>query len=265
MENNLEDLQALVEANYFDRERSLLNLREPDLDVDIYRVFDIEKLKEIFETKKNTLVKPILWDDPFENFLFKQDNLGPKWKFNLYRERFYGQCWTLNEKETDALWRIYSPDKNRIRVKTKLSFLHESFYNLYHYCPSTHYFVGKVKYMEESDIKRFFENPILLESFLGEESNSTGHAQSLFVKRVEFQHENEVRLIRYIDSDEFDLKNLLYKYEINPFQIFQELLFDPRYSDEDFNNQKAIFKDLGFNGEINKSKLYQLPKLSIYF
>ena len=88
--------QVLAESNYFDRERSLLSLRISDLELKVYRVFPIERIIEIFGTRKNTLVKPILWDDPFENFLFQQENLGTKWKFNHYRERFYGQCWTLN-------------------------------------------------------------------------------------------------------------------------------------------------------------------------
>ncbi|MCO5238285.1 MAG: DUF2971 domain-containing protein, partial [Chitinophagaceae bacterium] len=225
----------------------------------------IDRLIEIFETKKNTLVKPALWDDPFENFLYKQDNLGTKRKFNLYRERFYGQCWTLNTAETDALWRIYSPLKNGVRVKTTIEKLHEGFYDLSHFYPSTHFFVGKVLYQEEGEIIRFFENPLLLEDYLGESSNHTGHAQSLFVKRKEFEHENEVRLIRYADESEYDLAKMIYKYEINPFETFEELIFDPRHPDRYFEKDKAIIRELGYDGEISKSKLYQLPKLKIYY
>lgn len=125
---NVEDpKQILAENNYFDREKSLLSLRLSDLELNVYRVFSIERLIEIFETRKNNLVKPTLWDDPFENFLFKQENLGTKWKFSQYRERFYGQCWILNTSETDALWRVYSPLKNGVRVKTTLGKLYETF------------------------------------------------------------------------------------------------------------------------------------------
>ena len=35
----------------------------------IYRIFTIDRLIEMFDEKVNTLVKPELWDDPFENFL----------------------------------------------------------------------------------------------------------------------------------------------------------------------------------------------------
>lgn len=261
----IEEQQYLAESNYFDRERSLLNLKIPDLELNVYRVFNIEYLINIFKTQKNTLVKPSLWDDPFENFLFKQDNLGKRWKFNQYRERFYGQCWTMNTSETDALWRIYSPMKNGVRVKTTLKKLHETFYDLEHFYPSTHFFVGKVSYKNESEIINFFENPELLEDYLGEPSNSIGHAKSLFLKRKEFEHENEVRLIRYVEEDEYDLANSIYNYQINPFEVFEELLFDPRHPIRYYEKDKDIFQELGFKGDINKSSLYELPKLKIFF
>lgn len=119
--------------------------------------------------------------------------------------------------------------------------------------------------MEEAEIIKFFENPVLLEDYLGEPSNSTGHAKSLFVKRKEFEHENEVRLIRYVENDEYDLSKSVYKYEINPFEIFEELLFDPRHPDRYFEKDKEILREIGYKGEIQKSNLYQLPKLKVSF
>src|SRR3989304_2710069 len=48
---------------------NFVNIDNPDLY--IYRVFKVNRLIEMFKTKKLVLVKPELWNDPFENFLIK--------------------------------------------------------------------------------------------------------------------------------------------------------------------------------------------------
>jgi hypothetical protein len=48
---------------------NFVNIDNPDLY--IYRVFKVNRLIEMFKTKKLVVVKPELWDDPFENFLIK--------------------------------------------------------------------------------------------------------------------------------------------------------------------------------------------------
>ncbi|MBN1299346.1 MAG: hypothetical protein JW997_06650, partial [Actinobacteria bacterium] len=91
------------------------------LDLPVYRVFSIKRLLQIIKTSKNVLVKPELWDDPFENILAKLKGYATKSKMVLDLSSifgiFYGQCWTLNVDESDALWRIYSLKKDGVRVK----------------------------------------------------------------------------------------------------------------------------------------------------
>ena len=48
-----------------------LNLAEKDFDKYIYRVVSLERLVELFVSKENTLVKPKLWEDTFENFILQ--------------------------------------------------------------------------------------------------------------------------------------------------------------------------------------------------
>lgn len=86
---------------------NFIYIKQPDYSTKIYRIFSTNRLIELFEKKENALVKPELWDDPFENFILKIPEKGSKSKPN---KRGYGQCWTLNF-ESDAMWRIYSPDK----------------------------------------------------------------------------------------------------------------------------------------------------------
>lgn len=79
----------------------------------------VHRLLEIFESRQLVLVEPNKWDDPFENLLLKGMLEGTSDKFpitKVFRTSIYGQCWTTH-KETDAMWRIYSQDKNGVKVR----------------------------------------------------------------------------------------------------------------------------------------------------
>jgi hypothetical protein len=84
----------------------------------IYRIVKTNRLFEFLKTGENVLVKPELRDDPFENFILKSHFIrdgepvviGP-------RDHFYGQRWTL-QQASDAMWRIYSPRSNAVRIRT---------------------------------------------------------------------------------------------------------------------------------------------------
>jgi hypothetical protein len=110
---------------------NLIFLKEKDLDKPIYRIFSFERLKQIFDEQQLTLVKPSLWDDPFENFILNSTGRLPDGRvFEIrFRNTFYGQCWSLT-RESDAMWRIYSPDKNGVKVKTTIRKLFSSFFNI---------------------------------------------------------------------------------------------------------------------------------------
>ena len=69
----------------------------------------MKRLLELFQTRHNVLVAPEKWDDPFENFILKSDRVS--------RRGWYGQCWTW-QRASDAMWRIYSGDKNGVRMRS---------------------------------------------------------------------------------------------------------------------------------------------------
>lgn len=50
-------------------EKNFINFRLMELDEPISRVFTVQRILEIFANNKNSLVHPIRWDDPFENFI----------------------------------------------------------------------------------------------------------------------------------------------------------------------------------------------------
>lgn len=239
---------------------NIINLdKELDLDTPIFRVYNCQRLLSLFEEKKNTLVKPALWDDPLENFILntaaKSLSKDSQYDFEA-RNRFYGQCWSLIE-ESDAMWRIYSSDKMGIKVKTTIRKLFDSLLQ----SSDTSFgecFIGKVKYIDSELLRDKLED----KSWLHLEAISyEGQATSLLFKRLEFTHEHEVRIL-FLDNR--NISSPVFRYSINPLELFDELQFDPRISEEMFNVFMFYFREKKFyNKSIVQSTLYKVPKLDL--
>jgi len=255
--------QENINENLHFKHRCVLNFDNIDWDTPIYRVYPIERLSQVFNDKKNTLVKPLMWDDPFENLVFQQTATldGQTVSFDSIRETFYGQCWTLNIEETDALWRIYSPNKDGVRVKTTLRKLFDNFYDPTYKWAMIAFYIGKINYETSSEIQAFFEDPENLEMIF--DTSGAGSVQTLLVKRTEFIHENEVRLIYSANSETSDTTSRIYQYNFDPNSILDELLFDPRFDDGLYLTKKAEFIAQGFTKVIEKSKLYHIPNFNL--
>lgn len=230
-----------------------------DLDRPIYRVFNYQRLLTLFELRKNTLVKPVLWDDPFENFILETASKALS-NYSHYdfeaRNNFFGQCWSLLE-ESDAMWRIYSPDKMGVKVKTTIRKLFDSLLNSIE-VESGHCFVGKVKYMDSELLKDKLMDMAWLDM---EMITYDGQAASLLVKRLEFTHEQEVRLLFLNPRPDETTK--LFQYSIDPMELFEEIQFDPRISTEMFSVFQFYLQDkIGYKKPISQSELYKVPKLN---
>lgn len=220
----------------------------------------------MFNIKKLTLAAPHKWDDPFENFLAKckADFDGiPNVGIELLFRNFYGQCWTLNP-ESDAMWRIYSPNKDGARVKTTVGRLFRSIYNPNNTFATMSYFIGSVCYKTEDEIRKIFEDP---NNASGLTFDQTGRGQALpfFIKREAFSHEQEVRLLfRFNEEGNKEQRSEeFWPFDINPNDLFDEVTFDPRMSDGDVRNLTNSLRSSGFAKPINQSILYQVPNLKI--
>ncbi|MBA3017755.1 MAG: DUF2971 domain-containing protein [Proteobacteria bacterium] len=240
------------------QKRNYINLSEKEKIKYIYRTISFSRLVELFETKQNTLLSPSLWDDPFENFILKAafDLNGEKVTFSIH-EKCFGQCWSL-KRESDAMWRIYSPDKSCVRIRTTVKNLAESLSaNLKGHRISA--FIGKVEYFTEKKLQ--VHSKKIASDIM--ESTGINFAKTLLVKRNSFEHENEVRLI-YL-GDKSEKSNKIFKYKVDPYHLITSVVIDPRAPDQLFNVYKHYLREkLGFNGLIVKSKLYKPPKELIY-
>jgi len=238
----------------------------------VYRLIEVHHLFEIFESRLLTLVVSKLWDDPYENFLghcygIVPDEPNRRYDYSGYAKLIFGNCWTLNQ-DNDATWRIYSPDKRRVKIKTTVKKLHslvsqidDKWFRSY---------LGKVSYSSESEIKANISKAIKAGTFFVDDIIKEFYLK----KRDTFTEEREIRLLvrlvepgekvvnaTYQDPDNLDICRLPIG---DPSDFIDEIVFDPRmpnslvraytnYLTTTFKYTKSCFK----------SKIYESPKLRI--
>lgn len=219
----------------------------------------IDRLYELFKTNKNTLVSPKKWDDPFENFIlnstFKLDtgeivDLG-------FRNDFFGQCWSRHNA-SDAMWRIYSPDSNSVRIRTTIPKLADSLAKSSGKLKDIRCFIGKVRYLNNNQLIEFGDT-----IFKGKLPQPYEIAETLLVKRPAFKHENEVRLLYFKGEDE--TYQDIYQYDIDPHSLIDQIMVDPRVEYSKYKEIRAEIKSrTKFNGKILRSLLYTPPKKMLF-
>ncbi len=237
---------------------NFLNFSKDEIDAPIYRVFTQERLFQVFNDSQLTLVKPKKWNDPFENHIMNATGeLESGERFQIsFRENFYGQCWTRT-RESDAIWRIYAPKEDGIRVTTTPRKLLKSLYDNSGTFKDINSFIGKVQYWTTNELLIQLNSAAVSSMLL--DSTGVGQAQTLLFKRKPFKHENEVRLIYNSHGNTTDD---LFRFKINPNELFDDIVFDPRMKFEVFRNFKMELQKKGFKKRIVKSILYKVPKLT---
>lgn len=241
------------------QENNVLNLGDVR---SVWRVFNPEYLLHDIEQRRLTLVRPSSWDDPFENFLEKcrfKLPTGEPVDATPVLGRFFGQCWTMAPDETDATWRIYSPSKIGVRVRSSIVSLGTRLCDASDPLAAVKYFVGSVSYVsyELLDVSLRHAATAMLTG-----NGGRNLVQTLLIKRREFEHEREVRLIFYDAEDQFKGQPL-WSVAIEPDEVFEEAVFDPRMPAMDVVEWTRRFRAAGFHGPISQSTLYRPPSWEI--
>jgi hypothetical protein len=221
----------------------------------VYRVVKKERFLSLLATRKNVLVKPELWDDPFENFILKSHFVqnGELVTIN-HRDHYYGQCWTL-QQASDAMWRIYSPDSTGIRIRSTIRKLAESLADWRGEWAAQEVYVGKVRYLNTTRLLAFGR------SVLGCHNGPLTHktfAETLLVKRPAFSHEREIRLL-FTPHDFHNFKDGIIHYPVEPNDFVDQVMLDPRLDEAAAAILKKEITDAGFQGAIKRSLLYAPP------
>jgi hypothetical protein len=229
---------------------------EIDRDTRIYKILKREFFFELFENKKNALVLPKIWQDPFENVILNSEvrtARGETGRFSFH-EDVYGQCWTLH-RASDAMWQIYSEKKNAVRVRTTVGKLIDSLCAADGNWADATCFIGEVDYLSETKLKAFGRK------IFKDGVTPTAIARSLLVKRNAYEHEREVRLI-YIERRNKKHAKGVYKYDIDPHALFDQAMIDPRVPYVKYVPFKEqVMKRTGLSdNQIMRSLLYRQPE-----
>jgi len=233
---------------------SFINLSPGEIKSPFYRYTDFGHLVELFQKKEMTFVRPEKWDDPFENYIIDPDVRFADGSFIrlVYRQVIHGSCWT-KKTVSDAMWRIYSPDKISVRIKStpeKIGIALKNALTKYEY---SSWYIGKVQYFSQKNVELKaldFANKFLKSSY-----DKTA-AEALLIKRSSFSHEKEVRVL-VVDRNNKS-KNGILKIKVDPHQLIDSILIDSRASEEWFDVYSHYLKNvIGFKGHISKSTLYK--------
>ena len=241
-------------------ENNLIGLK--NLQTPIYRIFSLDRFHELIKNNENVLVNPSKWDDPFENFFLKNPAIMPDGtpvSLSQLSNNWYGQCWTLN-KDSDAMWRIYSNEKTGVRIKTTIKDLFSIFYDSTDKFATLKYLIGLVEYKSQQDIEYFLANTSFND--LADGGQPHNFAKTLLIKRFEFSHENEVRLLFY-DSEGNHGQNGIAQFNFPWAKIISEIALDPRLDENNYKSEKKRLVALGCTAPILQSELYKFTPTEI--
>lgn len=230
----------------------LINVNSLDLKGNfVYRIFSFDNFIDLLVSNQIFLTHPRLWDDPFENFIISNNE-----SFKNLKRCFFGQCWSYN-RETDFMWRVYAPNKNGIKIKCSLEVLYNDLLSSCNETP-THIYFGKVLYQKKSQMIEDFNNFDISEVTAPNDFKKL--VKSFYLKRNEFSPEKEFRVVYYNHKLQFEKGKIedFYKIKIDKNHLIESITCDPRISITQFNNWKKIFRKLGLECSIYKSKLYTL-------
>jgi hypothetical protein len=221
-----------------------------DLSENLYRIIEWKYFIEDLREKKLSMSQIENWKDPFENFILKSKVLY-KGKYGKIGNIYFGSCWSL-KSECDGLWKNIRSNKKScaVKVKTSAKKLFSSIYDINDIAHDNHYFLGKVNYLNEKEISSIFNRTYNKKDL----DDGLLFIQQLFIKRKQFNYEEEVRAIVKKDSKEKHIK-----IPVDPNFLLDEIVLDPFISLPAFRYKKKEIENAGFTGSVTRSDLYNKP------
>lgn len=233
-----------------------INYHVSEIDKPIYRFMPFSRVMELFRTSEFMLTRTSKWDDPFENYIinvrFKSQD-GATLDTAL-RHILHGSCWT-KKSVSDAMWRIYSPDKLSVRIASTPRLIADALVTGLKKNPKSACFVGRVDYLPQATIVKLattYARDIL------EDKSQAAVARSVLLKRRSFSHEEEVRVL-VIDRHSRSKGGLL-RVRVDPYSLIKSVMLDSRTPPDVAEMYISHLRNhIGFRGRISTSTLYNLP------
>lgn len=193
---------------------------DKDQNKPIFRYVDVEQMMFMLEFSALPFINVSTWEDPFE---------GVEWSYirasleneldntqdgdrketleclmslgHDYEEYCYGSSWTFRE-ESDAMWRIYSPNCTGVKIKSTFSRLEKLNLFTYDVCyldnppeqPEggvVHLKRGYSNFSHTTKKVSYYQNHPKIEELFGQAYKPVFNM--FFQKRMAFEHEAEVR------------------------------------------------------------------------
>ena len=162
------------------------SFNRPEPEAVLWRYMDFTKFVSLLETRSLYLVRADRLGDPFEGsfpelnvalrphrypkeFIEKISSVGKN-----VREIVFVSCWHQSDRESAAMWKLYSREHDGIAIKTDCQSLWNSLDN------TDNTYIGRVSYID-------YSNSLINEGNLFD---------PYLYKRREFAHEQEVRVVR---------------------------------------------------------------------
>lgn len=221
----------------------------------VYRYISFDSLLQMLTEESIILVQTSFWEDVYENFILKENyynRRGKRINSEWLSKMFLGQCWT-GKKSSDAMWRIYSPDRKGLRIRTRISKLMDVVKR------EESCFFGQVEYLPQSKIE---EDLASLNGNISMDQLSYLMLESQFIKRNSFSHESEYRIIKMRGWTQEETEPIM-KIPIDPYSFIENVYFDPRADISYVERCKTILiKSFNYPvSRIKQSNLYSFKPL----
>ena len=249
-----------------------------ELDRPLHRIFPLWRLEEALRLRRLTLVKPSVWPDPREDpcamfGLQSQTNpTRPMQQLAPYLAQAWAQCWSF-EANSDVLWRAYSrvvldplskrntdPANEGVRVTTTVRKIIAAAEQWAKGAADCHFFIARVLYEDETEFGQSLANKLSKSAGPRAFSTPQARADSLFVKRGMFRHEDEVRLL-CVGPGRLHEGDSIRHFQIDPNSLFDEIRFDPRLISFERREREEMLRKRGFEGTVFEDPSY-LPVLT---
>lgn len=203
---------------------------------------------------------PDAWHDQWEGFMFKNLN-GPA--RDTFLHKFGISCWTTRD-ESEGIWNNYvrghhgsiaSQAKRvdsepcftqRVKIQTTVADLLYTLGNRLEIGMPWNR-IGRVRYHDEFEL-RSFANQAWDQFGLEITKSHISHAllQSLFMKRQQYDYEQEVRLVVFSPGENDSSANGFFL-ECEPQRFIHEVVVNPDCSIDDFNAIKKELDNFGLD------------------
>lgn len=191
-----------------------------DLEVKLWRYMDLSKFIWLISRRQLYLSRLDQLEDEFEGSSTRKtldgirlffENLSQPHDENfgqIYlnaRKRHYVNCWYCGNAESEAMWRLYCPNKTGVAIQTTYNKLAHSIKD------DENLYIGKVTYADYEFLS--FPDANLF--------------WPIMHKRLSFAHENEVRIACSNYMPEGEVQPLGYFVDWDPCEIVEKIYVDP--------------------------------------